>query len=383
MKKVKAEVSSLTNGRQSPRVDQNLSKDFFFYSAASASQPAVSTQPAATGTLTVVKSYGTISVEVKEGAKLYVDNVYKGEVPGNSAANITGVESGSRKVEAYYADGKKEERTVSVTANGTGYAYFSYVKPSPASQPSPAVTTTATTVPSGMVLVEGGTFTMGDTAGGGDSDEKPTRTVTVSSFYMNKYEVTQGEYRSVMGTNPSNFKGDNLPVEQVSWYDAVEYCNKRSQKEGLTPCYSGSGDSIRCDFSANGYRLPTEAEWEYAAKGGKLAKGYKYAGSNSEGGVAWYSGNSGSKTQPVGTKASNELGIYDLSGNVWEWCWDWYGSYGSSSQTDPRGPSTGSARVGRGGSWLSSADLLRTSDRLNTPDDRYDSLLGFRPVRTK
>ncbi|TFG60549.1 MAG: hypothetical protein E4H36_11915 [Spirochaetales bacterium] len=243
-----------------------------------------------------------------------------------------------------------------------------------------------------MVLVEGGTFTMGDTAGGGYDSEKPKHSVTVSGFFMNKYEVTQKEFRDVIGFNPSKFKGDNLPVETVTWYDAVAYCNARSQKEGLLQVYTITGigknsdgnitsASVSADWNADGYRLPTEAEWEYAAKGGKLSRGYKYAGGNSEGSVAWYSGNSGSKTQPVGTKAGNELGIYDLTGNVQEWCWDWYGNYTASSQTDPRGTNTGSYRACRGNSWRSDAGTLRTSYRVrDTPAYGGDGL-GFRPVR--
>jgi formylglycine-generating enzyme required for sulfatase activity len=235
-------------------------------------------------------------------------------------------------------------------------------------------------VPANMVLVEGGTFQMGST--NGESNEKPVYTVTVKSFYMGKYEVTQKEWTEVMGNNPSNFKGDTLPVEKVSWYEAVEYCNRLSLKEGLTPAYRGSGDSIVCDFNATGYRLPTEAEWEYAAKGGnKSFLSYEYAGGNGVDRVAWYSGNSGSRTHPVGTKEPNDLGLYDMSGNVWEWCWDWYGSYSSGSQTDPRGASSGTYRVLRGGSWHTDAARVRSAYRgRNAPSDRYYDL-GFRLVR--
>jgi formylglycine-generating enzyme required for sulfatase activity len=239
-------------------------------------------------------------------------------------------------------------------------------------------------VPEGFVLVEGGTFTMGSPSNepDRDSDEGPQHQVTVKSFYMGKYEVTQREWREVMGNNPSNFKGDNLPVEQVSWFEVIEYCNKRSVKERLTPCYRGSGNSITCDWSANGYRLPTEAEWEYAAKGGnKNFLTYLYAGSNSAGAVAWYDGNSGNTTHPVGTKAPNDLGIYDLSGNVWEWCWDWKGDYGSGAQTGPAGPSSGSDRVLRGGSWYNDARFLRSSLRGNNVPSRRNSIIGFRLVR--
>ncbi len=236
--------------------------------------------------------------------------------------------------------------------------------------------------PAGFVRVEGGTFQMGSPNGGDDS-ERPAHWVTVKSFNMGKYEVTQREWREIMGNNPSNFKGDNLPVENVSWYDAVDYCNKRSIKEGLTPAYRGSGDGITCDWNANGYRLPTEAEWEYAAKGGKGSpENYTYSGSNSVDAVAWYDGNSGGRTQPVGTKTANSLGIHDMSGNVWEWCWDWYGSYSNSSQTDPWGPSFGAYRVLRGGSWSDSAGYVRSAFRGNlTPSYRGYVNGGFRLVR--
>jgi len=231
-----------------------------------------------------------------------------------------------------------------------------------------------------MVFVKGGTFTMGDVWGGGDGDEKPIHLVTVSDFYMGKYEVTQKQYQQIMATNPSNWKGDDLPVEQVSWYDAVEFCNKLSQKEGLSPCYSGSGNNMRCDFTKNGYRLPTEAEWEYVARSsGRDDR--KWGGTNSEsnlGTYAWYLSNSDSKTHPAGTRQPNDLGIFDMSGNVWEWCWDWKGSYSSSGQTNPIGPTSGSFRVLRGGCWLNYAGGCRSADRyFNAPTYRY-YYLGFR-----
>jgi formylglycine-generating enzyme required for sulfatase activity len=163
----------------------------------------------------------------------------------------------------------------------------------------------------------------------------------------------------------------------------VEYCNRLSLKEGLTPAYRGSGDAIVCDFNASGYRLPTEAEWEYAAKGGnKNYLSYEYSGGNSVDRVAWYDGNSGNSAHPVGTKQANDLGLYDMSGNVWEWCWDRYGSYNSGSQSNPAGPaSSGTHRIGRGGSWRNDARYVRSADRvLNTPSYRND-YLGFRLVR--
>ncbi len=214
-----------------------------------------------------------------------------------------------------------------------------------------------------MKAVEGGTFTMGATSEQGSdaySDEKPAHRVTLSSFMMGETEVTQALWQAVMGINPSTFKGDNLPVEQVSWEDCQEFIRKLNEQTGQH------------------FRLPTEAEWEYAARGGSKSNGYKFSGSNTIGDVAWYDGNSGSKTHPVKQKGVNELGLYDMSGNVWEWCQDWYGSYSSSAQSNPTGASSGFYRVYRGGSWLYDARFCRVSSRfLNTPSNRLSDL-GFR-----
>jgi formylglycine-generating enzyme required for sulfatase activity len=235
-------------------------------------------------------------------------------------------------------------------------------------------------VPANMVRVAGGSFRMGGALG--DADEAPVHTVYINSFFMSKTEVTQGEYRAVIGANPSGFFGDALPVENVSWYDAVEYCNKLSLKEGLTPAYSGSNDNIACNFTANGYRLPTESEWEYAARGGSRdSLAFSYAGGNSVGVLGWYKNNSEQRIREVGTKHPNSLGLYDMSGNVWEWCWDWYDAYSADEQSDPRGPLRGSYRVIRGGSWNSSADQLRSTYRnYGDPGARYHDL-GFRVIR--
>jgi parallel beta-helix repeat protein len=236
----------------------------------------------------------------------------------------------------------------------------------------------------GFVKVDGGTFTMGSPASeaGRNSDEVQHQ-VTVSGFYLGKYVVTQAEYQAVIGTNPSEFKGDNLPVENVSWYDAVNYCNALSRKEGLTPAYTVSGANVTWNRSANGYRLPTEAEWEYAAKGGALSKGYTYSGSNTVGDAGWHSGNSGSRTHEAGTKAANELGLYDMSGNVWEWCWDWYDAYGTSAQVNPAGAVSGVRRVARGGAWNYIGEELRSANRdySSFPSSTKVSYWGFRVVR--
>ena len=208
-----------------------------------------------------------------------------------------------------------------------------------------------------MVEVECGTYNIGTY-----DWEKPIHSVTVSSFSIGKYEVTQKLWKAVMGTNPSYFKGDNLPVENVSWYQVQEFIRKLNAKTGKH------------------YRLPTEAEWEFAARGGNRSRGYIYSGSNDIGTVAWYDGNSGDKTHPVGTKAPNELGIYDMSGNVLEWCQDWYASnyYSKSPSTNPKGPTTGSNRVVRGGGWYGNAGRCRVSCRLNFTPGAYYGGLGFR-----
>ena len=215
-----------------------------------------------------------------------------------------------------------------------------------------------------MVAVEGGTFTMGATAEQGSDaydSEKPAHQVTLSSYCIGETEVTQALWQTVMGTNPSYFAGDlNRPVEQVSWNDCQTFINKLNELTGKT------------------FRLPTEAEWEYAARGGKRSQGYKYAGSNDINEVAWYWDNSSDGTKPVATKAPNELGLYDMSGNVWEYCQDWYGGYSSGSQANPKGPSSGSYRVLRGGSWNYYARYCRVSYRDNfNPSSRFN-YFGFR-----
>jgi formylglycine-generating enzyme required for sulfatase activity len=211
----------------------------------------------------------------------------------------------------------------------------------------------------GMVFVEGGTFQMG--TNDGLSDEKPERTVTVGSYYLGKYEVSQQEWREIMSNSPFSFMGDNLPVENVTWYNAIEFCNKKSERESLKLCYQIGAGSIVCDFTADGYRLPTEAEWEFAARGGNKSYAYQYSGSNDIKEAGWYIGNSSPQPQPVGQKKANELGLFDMSGNVWEWCQDWYNKdyYQSGAGIDPRGPSSGRIRILRGGAWNTNAKYCR------------------------
>ena len=215
-----------------------------------------------------------------------------------------------------------------------------------------------------MVKVTGGTFAMGATWEQGvvENDEKPAHRVTLSDYFIGQTEVTQALWQAVMGSNPSNWKGNNLPVENVSWDDCQQFITKLNQLTGRK------------------FRLPTEAEWEYAARGGTKSRGYKYAGSNDFGSVAWYDDNSGSQTHPVGQKQSNELGIYDMSGNVLEWCQDWYDEdyYSKSPPTNPCNNTSASLRVFRGGGWPSNAGICRVSYRSNSFPDGCGSGLGLR-----
>ncbi len=216
-----------------------------------------------------------------------------------------------------------------------------------------------------MVRVEGGTFTMGATSEQGSdaqSDEKPAHQVTLSSFSIGKYEVTQEEWEAVMGSNPSNFKGAKRPVEKVDWHDCQDFIRKLNALTGKH------------------FRLPTEAEWEYAARGGNRSQGYKYAGGNTIGSVAWYKDNSGKETHSVGQKQSNELGLYDMAGNVWEWCQDWYNSsyYVKSPLTNPVNNTSASRRVLRGGGWSLSARYCRVSLRASGTPVYCDDDLGLR-----
>jgi len=246
-----------------------------------------------------------------------------------------------------------------------------------------------------MVLVEKGSFTMGDTWGDGYSNEKPTHRVTFTyNFYMGKYEVTFDEYDAFCNATglskpkDENWGRGNRPVINVSWFDAIAYCNWLSDKENLPKAYDNNGNLLDKDGRVTtdpskvvGYRLPTEAEWEYAARGGNKSKGYKYSGSNTVGDVAWYNSNSGSKTQEVGKKLPNELGIYDMSGSIWELCSDFYANYSSPEQTNPYS-SSGSRRVVRGGGWSYNATFARVAYRYSYSPTYACSSLGFRIART-
>jgi len=250
--------------------------------------------------------------------------------------------------------------------------------------------------PGELVLVERGSFTMGDTWGDGNADQKPAHIVELTyDFLIGKYEVTFDQYDWFCEETGRKTPSDNSwgrgsrPVIFVSWWDAIAYCNWLSEKEKLPKAYDDKGNLLDKDGMITtdpskvvGYRLPTEAEWEYAARGGNKSKGYKYSGSDNVNEVAWYTSNSGGKTQEVGKKAPNELGIYDMSGNVWELCSDWYGNYSSSAQTNPYNSTAGSFRVRRGGSWGLDAAYVRVANRYSYTPSFTFSHLGFRIART-
>jgi formylglycine-generating enzyme required for sulfatase activity len=265
--------------------------------------------------------------------------------------------------------------------------------PTATQEPTPEI---APPITPEMVLVEAGEFEMGSLDG--YADEQPVHTVRITRpFYISKYEVTFEEFDafcvSTQRYNKPDDRGNGRgvrPVSGVDWQDAIDYCNWLSGVEGLSPCYSGKGKVAKCDFSADGYRLPTEAEWEYAARGGRVSQGFIYAGSDNPDEVAWYGDNAGEAAHEVGGKAPNELGLYDMSGNRFEWCWDWYVKdyYAQSPVNDPPGPPLPKVdspfdlvRVRRSGSWRENADSVRVTTRsFDSPSYPGDN--GFRLVRT-
>jgi len=279
-------------------------------------------------------------------ADLFIDDKPNGKTPYNGNLSF-----GSHAIRIE-KNGNKAEKEVQVSFDGTSSFQI-------------AIITTFTEASSGlnleMVFIKGGTINMGSS--NGDTDEKPVHLVTLSDFYIGKTEVTQEQWSSVIGSDPSYFKNcDNCPVEMVSWNHIQDFLENLNRKTGKN------------------YRLPTEAEWEYAARGGNTSKGYTFSGSNSIDDVAWFSDNSGLKTNPVSQKQPNELGISDMSGNVWEWCSDLYGTYSSGSQKNPKGRSSGSDRVIRGGSWGYKAQDNRPTNRNKCNPDYRLPFVGFRLV---
>jgi formylglycine-generating enzyme required for sulfatase activity len=245
------------------------------------------------------------------------------------------------------------------------------------SRPQSAIAPQTVTTKSGieMMSLPAGTFTMGDNAG--DTDEQPTHQVRISGFLIDVREVTQQSYEKLMGKNPAKFKNPDSPVERASWVSAAQYCNMRSSMEGFAPCYDTQ--TYQCDFTADGYRLPTEAEWEYACRAGTTTPWSFGAGEAQLAKHAWFKINGEKTTHPVGRKETNPWGLRDMHGNVAEWCNDFYAeSYQhADGALDPKGPASGEERVLRGGSWKSSPDSCRSSARYSEPPGFADVCFGY------
>lgn|SRR5574344_107859 len=235
-----------------------------------------------------------------------------------------------------------------------------------------------------MVRVEGSSFTMGATDEQyhyADNNEYPTHKVALSDFYIGTCEVTQGLWNKIMDSNSNHFIGDKLPVDYAMWLDCILFCNKLSDYYGYSKCYLINGENVTLlNKGKGGFRLPTESEWEYAARGGCKSNNYLYSGGNNLSDYAWCISNSEDKSHAVGTKLPNEIGLYDMSGNVWEWCWDFYGIYPSYEQTNPLGPTTGFNHIRRGGAWDCGISYSRVSERGKDLTGPIIGRLGLRLV---
>ncbi|MBE6319842.1 MAG: PEGA domain-containing protein [Bacteroidales bacterium] len=325
--------------------------------------------------------YGSLIVDGSPAdVAVYVD----GKKVGTSPLFVSELLIGTHTVRLEKDGYDQQEKTVQIAENQESMLDFTLTKTVAKAPVVPAVpqggaveTITVKGVSFNLIKVQGGTFTMGATSEQGSdaySDEKPMHQVTLSDYYIGETEVTQELWQAVMGTTIQEQAkkgsydtslygvGNSYPMYYISWDDCQTFITKLNQLTGKN------------------FRLPTEAEWEYAARGGQKSRGYKYAGSNTLSDVAWYTGNSGSKTHPVKQKQANELGLYDMTGNVWEWCQDWHGSYSSNAQTNPTGPSSGSTRVYRGGGWYNDASSCRVACRDYYSPGYRDNGLGFRVV---
>jgi formylglycine-generating enzyme required for sulfatase activity len=366
---VMAETKRLTNGAQVPYQYSSLTGHFVLNpkatTDAASTQPAtVAIAPSAPPTMTIARTYGSLVVSATKAGSLYLDGTKMGDLPAGATATLNNIEPGNRSLELRYADGPNETQTATVTENKATRVSFTYRK----------VVPSAIGLPGNFVLVPGGAFTMGSPSSeGGRNKNEIQHKVILSPYAISKFDVTFDEFdvyctaTGAVAPKDMGWGRGSRPVIDVSWLEAVAYCNWRSTQEGRIPAYSISGTNVRWDRTANGYRLPTEPEWEYAGKGGPAASSLThnavYAGGANTDQVAWYVDNSDSRTHPVGQKAPNSLGLYDMAGNVWQWCWDWYGVYPKSIQIDPSGPASGDTHVDRGGSCNNFADGLRSAGR--------------------
>ena len=396
-RKVSSDVQKATDGVQRPEQFGNVTVEYFLVSPQN--------------------DLGSIRVSAATAGTIYMDGSRATVVGEGESEMLQGVSTGSRNVEIHYIDGETERQSVSVRTGGVATVSFSYVPPGYNHRPI-----------RDEILVEAGTFSMG-TPSGGDDDERPVHRVTLDSFFMMRTEVTVADFAAFVNAagfkttaetsgggyvfiegswklksdanwrNPYFDQGNNQPVVLVSWYDAVTYANWLSERDGLEEAYRISDTEVIWIASNNGWRLPTEAEWEYAARGGRNARDTKYAGFDEEREIYRYanfadastdfswsdtSQNDGyTYTAPVGRYQPNELGLYDMSGNVWEWCWDWYYAsyYEDSITNNPNGPGSGTYRVLRGGCWYCYASYTRVANRFRIPPSYRYLNYGFRLVR--
>lgn len=370
MKRVTRTVKEQTGGKQTPWISGNLTEDFYFTGGKQKDKPNSDKKVL----VETVATYGELQVSSNAAGKLYLDAEFICDIQADESKLLKNIASGEHVLDLKTKDDVKKTK-VKVLAKQTAYAEFKFDRPEQ----------------DNMIYVEGGKFQMGSSDG--QDDEKPIHTVTVGSFYIGKYEVTIAEFRKFIEATgyqtDAEKEGWSYVYTGSSWEkrNGVDWrCNvngnSRPQSEYNHPVIHVSWNDASAYCKWAGGRLPTEAEWEYAARGGNLTRGYKYAGSDNMDAVAWYSGNSSGKTHPVGQKQPNELGIYDMSGNVWEWCLDWYGDYTSYAQTNPVGLSSGDARVLRGGAWVSGG-ALRSAYRLRGSPDSRSVSDGFRCVRSR
>ena len=238
-------------------------------------------------------------------------------------------------------------------------------------------------LPIAMIVVPADTLVMGNIAPEADDDEFPLLTIGIPAFYISQKEISQSEWMMVFPNNPAHSKDPEYPVENVNFYDIIEFCNQKSVLDGFEPCYDYYDNEVVCNFSANGYRLPTEAEWEFAAKSGKRNEFFVYSGSNNPDEIGWYNENSNAQCHPCGQKKPNQLGIYDMSGNLFEWVWNWYAPYSTRNWNLLTGPDKGTDKVIRGGSWYHNVAEMRVTNRNHAKPYTKNAYLGFRVVRTK
>lgn len=361
-KETRIQVSKKTNNEQIPWENSSLMGDFYFINQKNNNN----TKEAEQKKMPKLEEeiiYGSAKIDVKTGGKLYLDGEYLGDVTLEKKTTLKDITAGKHIFYVLYED-YKETQEVNITGNSETVIDFTYKKQQKIDSEI------------NFVLIEGGKIEIGEK----DNEDNPLRWISIDSFLMSKFEITQKEWIDIMGNNPSDFRGDSLPVEQVSWLQCIEFCNKKSIKEGLTPCYTIKHDEIECNFNANGYRLPTENEWEYAARGGNKSNKTKYSGSQKVNEVAVFKINSKGKTSFCGSKKENELGLYDMSGNVWEWCWDLYNGEDDSMNNSNTNPYK---RIIKGGSWndIDSECTVYNWNYMEPDDYGYD--VGFRICRNK